>query len=1014
MSNILLQSVVSNNIGLGINVFKYTTSAGINNIGIGGNIFPSNTTGKNNIGIGGNVFVANTNGQNNIGIGNDSGTNVQGSNNTMLGSNTGQSDNNIYNNSTAIGYRAIVSANNQIVIGTINDSVKIPCDNFNISGGVGIRGDMNLGGNIIVNANIYMNGSLISNNIFTPLTAGSILASTIKLTSNISSTIVSNNSIFVTGGVGIGGNISIGDNLALAIFDNFFFVVGGSGGNSIAYSNNSTSYTGIGTAIFNDSCKGIIYGPKYWVAAGSGTVHTLAYSIDGIKWTGIGTSIFSGSGNGINYGNGLWIAVGSGNNNTIAYSYDGIVWNGLGTNIFIYGGQNVAYGNGRWVAVGDGTNNIAYSDNGILWIGVTIKTIFSYSGYGIVYGNGLWVAGGIGTENTLAYSYDGINWIGNGKTIFTYGCYGVAYGIGRWTATGEGGNTIATSIDGINWSGLGTNIFTIGKNVAYGSGIWVAVGTGTNSIAYSINGTIWNGLGKNIVDNGYGVGCRTNYYTYNSNLLSLNSTNDLSIDGNSVIINSKTISTNTSTGALVINGDCGIGGNSYIGGNLIVNGNIFINSNILNAFIINNTTGIISSSISTGTITSGIITSTAHNMGTNPLSAGNISVGSITTSAIGIGTSSPSAPLQILPNNTNNPALNGIYVYNYNAGPANHAIVNVRTQGSSGNPYISWDIAGVIGWSMGIDNSDSQKLKISNNWASLTSNTKVTITTSGNFGINTTTPAYLLDVNGSINATDYYLNGLLLIPLDGRTSARAAPSAKYIQQSFGIYTNGVYWIKLPTAGAVQIYCIMETTYAGGGWMLAIKATRGTTFPYLSTYWTDRTTTLNPTQYNRNDGDAKFQTFNYFPATDWMALWPDAPVNGGDISLTSGGWSWVELNAVGSTIPVADFFARNIQITKLSNGAIYNVTTPIPKNSAKFSSNIWSSQDGFQWYGYNYTSATTPTSNNVRWGWGWNNEADQASNDIRGGIGMAALTGYSAGDHNGSGVNRSMRFEWYVR
>ena len=207
---------------------------------------------------------------------------------------------------------------------------------------------------------------------------------------------------------------------------------------------------------------------------------------------------------------------------------------------------------------------------------------------------------------------------------------------------------------------------------------------------------------------------------------------------------------------------------------------------------------------------------------------------------------------------------------------------------------------------------------------------------------------------------------------------------------------------------------METTYAGGGWMLAMKATRGTTFPYLSTYWTDRTTTLNTTDTTRNDGDAKFHTFNYFPATDWMALWPDAPLNGGDISLTSGGWSWVDLNAVGTTIPVADFFARNIQITKLSNGAIYNVTTPIPRNSAKFSSNIWSSQDGFQWYGYNYTSATTPTSKNVRWGWGWNNEADQASNDIRGGIGMAALTGYSAGDHNGSGVNRSMRFEWYVR
>ena len=112
MNNLMLQSIVTKNIGFGINIFKNTTNAGINNIVIGVNIFVSNTTNKNNIGIGGNVFVANTNGQNNTGIGNDSGINVRGSNNTMLGSNTGQTDNNIYNNSTAIGYGAIVNTSN--------------------------------------------------------------------------------------------------------------------------------------------------------------------------------------------------------------------------------------------------------------------------------------------------------------------------------------------------------------------------------------------------------------------------------------------------------------------------------------------------------------------------------------------------------------------------------------------------------------------------------------------------------------------------------------------------------------------------------------------------------------------------------------------------------------------------------------------------------------------------------------------------------------------------------------
>ena len=739
MNNLMLQSIVTKNIGFGINIFKNTTNAGINNIGIGGNIFVSNTTNKNNIGIGGNVFVANTNGQNNTGIGNDSGINVRGSNNTMLGSNTGQTDNNIYNNSTAIGYGAIVNTSNQIVVGTANESFTIPSTAIStnsttgalvVSGGIGIGGNVYLTGNLIVNSNIYINGQLIgsfpttgtiSTDLGTnPLTAGNIAASSIIINSNIASLNTTSGALIVAGGVGVSGIFYVGGNISL-------------------YKNNFTT------------------------------------------------------------------------------------------------------------------------------------------------------------------------------------------------------------------------------------------------------------------------------------TISLNTSNDLSITGNSTIINSNIASIATSnSGALTVTGGVGIGGNSYIGGNLMITGNIFMNGILVNPDVTIGTGGLISAGISAGTISCGVITSTSHNMGTNPLSAGNITVGIIQSSAIGIKLSNPSAPLQILPTNTTDPAANGLYVYNTNTGLTNSAIACMRTQPASGNPYISWDVYGVNGWSMGIDNSDSQKFKISNSWDTLNANPKVTIAINGNVGIGTTTPAYMLDVNGPINATAYYLNGVAIVPLDGSTSAKAAPSAKYIQQSFNITTDGVYWINLPTAGATQIYCIMDPSYAGGGWMLALKATRGTTFPYLSTYWTDKTTTLNPIQYNRNDGDAKFHTFNYFLATDWMALWPDVGFNGGDIPLTTGGWSWVELNAVGSTISCADFFAGNTTVTKLSNGVGYTATNPIPTGSTKFSSSIWSSQTGFQFYGINYKSSITPTSNNVRWGWGWNNEADQNSNDIRGGIGLAALTSYSAGDHAGSGLNRTMRVEWYVR
>lgn len=250
---------------------------------------------------------------------------------------------------------------------------------------------------------------------------------------------------------------------------------------------------------------------------------------------------------------------------------------------------------------------------------------------------------------------------------------------------------------------------------------------------------------------------------------------------------------------------------------------------------------------------------------------------------------------------------------------------------------------------------------------------------------------------------------------DGSSASRAAPSAKYIQETFGIVKDGVYWINLPVVGPKPIYCIMNPACAGGGWMMAIKATRGTTFNYSSNYWT-AVNTLNPNDTTRNDADAKFDTMNYYPATDWMAIFPDV-VTGGDVPGGYSGWTWVENNATGTTIPVIDFFKKNTQVTKLSRGYVYPATNPTPLESPKWDARIWSTQAGFHWYGLNYKSAPWAA---VRWGFAWNNENEQASNDVQGGIGMEAQgRRFSAGDvvvccQDRTGVNRSMRFEWYVR
>ena len=143
----------------------------------------------------------------------------------------------------------------------------------------------------------------------------------------------------------------------------------------------------------------------------------------------------------------------------------------------------------------------------------------------------------------------------------------------------------------------------------------------------------------------------------------------------------------------------------------------------------------------------------------------------------------------------------------------------------------------------------------------------------------------------SNNGTGYFFSST------GTNGAFPAESAKVIKDLTGTNMDGVYYINV-NGTSVATYCLMSDIYAGGGWMMLMKATRGTTFNYSANYWTS-TNTLNPTQTNRNDGDAKFDTFNYSPIKDVMAIWPDiSPTsysnvfgkNGGSLSLPDG-WCW---------------------------------------------------------------------------------------------------------------------------
>lgn len=260
--------------------------------------------------------------------------------------------------------------------------------------------------------------------------------------------------------------------------------------------------------------------------------------------------------------------------------------------------------------------------------------------------------------------------------------------------------------------------------------------------------------------------------------------------------------------------------------------------------------------------------------------------------------------------------------------------------------------------------------------------------------------------------------------LNGSTAALAAPSAKYIQTAFSNYTDGVYWINLPYAGPTQIYCLLNSSIDGGGWMMAMKATRGTTFNYSSTYWT-AANTLNPGNTNRNDGDAKFDTMNYFYAKDILGLWPDIPWNyngsttGGSVN-TNGSynvWCWLQNN-----------FNSGTRITPIKFFSSANRLFLGDANNFSGKGTAFSAQTDIRFYGFNYSNANSTA--NVRWGFGWNENGgglypngEATSNDVSGGIGMTGLfstnINYSAGDQlsccsTNSGINRSARVEIYIR
>lgn len=290
--------------------------------------------------------------------------------------------------------------------------------------------------------------------------------------------------------------------------------------------------------------------------------------------------------------------------------------------------------------------------------------------------------------------------------------------------------------------------------------------------------------------------------------------------------------------------------------------------------------------------------------------------------------------------------------------------------------------------------------------------------------------------------------------------------------------DNYYWVTIPGIGDRYLYCIMDEKYAGGGWMLAMRGVRGSkTFKYNSNYWTTKNTLNssydnilrvisnnnqnrvdlsissigdliynnyenNETEINRLD--AKFDPFNWYPASEWMAVFyfKKDVTNGRPVYIRGGdrfdnlspenakGWIWRENNVSlkrNQLIPPCELFENRGKFQSTSSlidlKSKYGLSNA--KELDKFKSKpvrypqLWSSQGGYSFYGINYEISVVGTNRAyVRWGFAWNNENDTDSNDVFGGIGCG-YNDYSCGDfinccNDTEGVNSSIAFEWYIR
>ena len=227
-----------NNIAVGNYALSQTTNS--DNIAVGYNSLIVNTTGSYNIAVGSNALLNNSDGLNNNALGTNSGaSNDGGNNNTFIGTNSGYSNRNGDNNtfvgyntdvsgnhshSTAIGADAKITGDNQIVIGTTTDNVKIPgtmeiSDTLSVTDATTLNNTLSVTDATTLNNTLSVTGATTLNNTLS-VTGATTLQSRLDVAGDVSfnqnATI---NQLNVTGATTLNSTLNVGGKTTLFTLD---------------------------------------------------------------------------------------------------------------------------------------------------------------------------------------------------------------------------------------------------------------------------------------------------------------------------------------------------------------------------------------------------------------------------------------------------------------------------------------------------------------------------------------------------------------------------------------------------------------------------------------------------------------------------------------------------------------------------------------------------------------------------------------------------------------------------